>query len=166
MQSQPRMLQALSCQALRASRDGVCPASLASLCALAFPPIQLECLLDQGNPCFSQAALRSLALSLGYPPPRLGLAAMGAPGHVHHPGSTSPAPSGVCSDHPGGLCLLLPQSVGVWLEFGGSKVEVVLCCRLWSEQRGIISSLSHPAVLLLVQPRAYLTARAHCSVLD
>lgn len=37
-----RMLKALSCQVLRASRDGACPASLASLCALAFPSIQLE----------------------------------------------------------------------------------------------------------------------------
>lgn len=52
LQCQPRMLKVLSCQALRASREGTCPASLASLSALAFPSTQLECLLVQGSPLF------------------------------------------------------------------------------------------------------------------
>lgn len=62
----------VSCQVLRASRDGACPASLS---ALAFPSIQLECLLVQASPLFlslHHAALTSLALSPGYPPHRLG----------------------------------------------------------------------------------------------
>lgn len=102
----------------------------------------------KGAPCFSPShhiALTSLALSLGHSPHRLGQAAMGAPGDIHHPGWTSPAPSGVCSDHPAGLCLVLPQ---------GSNMEAVSCCRLWSKQRGIMSCLNHPAVLLLVQSQS------------
>lgn len=111
----------------------------------------------RGAPCFSPShhvALTSLALSLGHPPHRLGQAATGAPGDTHHPGWTSPAPSGVCSDHPAGLCLVLPQCLAVWLESGGSNMEAVSCCRLWSKQRGIMSCLNHPAVLLLMQSQS------------
>lgn len=71
MQSQPRMVKALSCQVLRASRDRAHPASWVSLSALLFPSIQLECLVVQGSP---------LALSLGCSPHRLGQAALGALG--------------------------------------------------------------------------------------
>lgn len=78
------------------------------LCALAFPSIQLECLLVQVSPLFLSLPPWSTDKpgSVSWiPSPRLGQAALGAPGCVHHPGWTSPAPSGVCSDHPGGLCL-------------------------------------------------------------
>lgn len=147
MQSQLRMLK-VSFQLLRASGHGACPASLS---ALALPSTNWSVSWFNWAPCFSachHVALMTLALSLGCPPHRLGQAALGAPGHAHHLGWTSPAPTGICSEHPGALCLVLPQCTDVWLESGGSEVEAVLCCRLWSEQRVIISPLSHPAVLL------------------
>lgn len=50
--NQLRVFKALSCQVLRGSRDGACPASLASLSAWAFPSLQLECLLVQRSLLF------------------------------------------------------------------------------------------------------------------